>query len=64
METLINLKIEKIKEDDGKEYYLATSEDVQGLLAQGDTVEEVLEIAAEVATIMFEIDEGWNNQPA
>lgn len=34
MKTLIHLKIEKLHEA-GQDYYLATSEDVQGLVAEG-----------------------------
>lgn len=45
MEKIINLHIEKLPEG----FYLATSEDVQGLVAQGRTVSETLEIARDVA---------------
>lgn len=41
----INLDIEKVPEG----YYVATSGDVQGLVAQGKTFEEVVEIAEDVA---------------
>lgn len=41
----INLDIEKVPEG----YYVATSSDVQGLVAQGKTFEEVVEIAEDVA---------------
>lgn len=41
----INLDIEKVPEG----YYVATSSDVQGLVAQGKTFEEVIEIAEDVA---------------
>lgn len=58
MEIIIKLQIERIEEN-GKVYYLATSEDVQGLVAQGNTLEETKEIAADVARIMFEIDREW-----
>lgn len=45
MEKLINLQIEKLPED----VYLATSDDVQGLVAQGRTIAETIEIARDVA---------------
>lgn len=45
MEHLINVHIEKLPEG----VYLATSEDVQGLVAQGRTIVETLEIARDVA---------------
>lgn len=45
MEYLVNLHIEKLPEG----FYLATSDDVQGLVAQGKTLEESLDIAKDVA---------------
>jgi predicted RNase H-like HicB family nuclease len=45
METLIQLHIEKLPEG----VYLATSDDIQGVLAQGATLAETLEIARDVA---------------
>ncbi len=50
MEKIINIHIEKLPEG----IYLATSEDVQGLVAQGRTVTEVLEIARDVARKLLE----------
>jgi predicted RNase H-like HicB family nuclease len=50
MEKLINIHIEKLPEG----VYLATSEDVQGLVAQGRTVTEALEIARDVARKLIE----------
>ena len=44
MEQIINLHIEKLPEG----VYLATTEDIQGLVAQGRTVTETLEIARDV----------------
>ncbi len=41
MERFINIHIEKLPEG----YYLATSEEIQGLVAQGRTITETLEIA-------------------
>lgn len=45
MEYLVNLHIEKLPEG----VYLATSDDIQGLVAQGQTLTETLVIAADVA---------------
>jgi predicted RNase H-like HicB family nuclease len=50
MEQLIKLHIEKLPEG----VYLATSDDIQGLVAQGDTVAETLEIARDVAHQLIE----------
>lgn len=41
MERVVQLHIEKLPES----VYLATSDDVQGLMAQGRTIQESLEIA-------------------
>ncbi len=45
MEHIIQLHIEKLPEG----VYLATSDDVQGLVAQGRTIQETIEIARDVA---------------
>lgn len=50
MERIIKLHIEKLPEG----VYLATSDDVQGLLAQDRTVSETIEIARDVARRLFE----------
>ncbi len=50
MERIINLHIEKLPD----ESYLATSDDIQGLVAQGRTVSEVMEIARDVARRLLE----------
>ncbi|WP_069472441.1 type II toxin-antitoxin system HicB family antitoxin [Candidatus Marithrix sp. Canyon 246] len=50
MEQLIKLHIEKLPEG----VYLATSDDIQGLVAQGDTIAETLEIATDVANQLIE----------
>ncbi len=50
MERIINIHIEKLPEG----FYLATSESVQGLIAQGRTVSETLEIARDVARKLIE----------
>ncbi|WDN89506.1 hypothetical protein BuS5_02474 [Desulfosarcina sp. BuS5] len=50
MERVLNIHIEKLPEG----VYLATSESVQGLIAQGRTVAETLEIARDVARKLIE----------
>ena len=50
MENVITLHIEKLPEG----YYLATSDSLQGLIAQGRTIAETLEIARDVAKKLFE----------
>ena len=50
MEKIINIHIEKLPEG----LYLATSDDVQGLVAQGRTAIEALEIARDVARKLIE----------
>ena len=54
MERIVNLHIEKLLEG----VYLATSEDVQGLVAQGRTIQETIEIARDVAKKLIETQEG------
>jgi predicted RNase H-like HicB family nuclease len=50
MEGLLNIKIEKLQEG----YYLATSDELKGLVAQGRTIAETLEIAQDVARKILE----------
>jgi len=50
MERVINIHIEKLPEG----FYLATSDEVPGLVAQGRTVSETLEIARDVARKLIE----------
>jgi predicted RNase H-like HicB family nuclease len=50
MEHMIQLHIEKLPEG----VYLATSDEVQGLIAQGRTIQETLEIARDVAKKLIE----------
>lgn len=50
MEHLIQLHIERLPEG----VYLATSDDVQGLIAQGRTLQETVEIARDVAKKLIE----------
>lgn len=53
MERIVNLHIEKLPEG----YYLATSENIQGLVAQGRTIAETIEIAKDVAKKLIEAQE-------
>jgi predicted RNase H-like HicB family nuclease len=50
MEQIVNLHIEKLPEG----VYLAISDDVPGLIAQGRTIQETLEIARDVAKKILE----------
>ena len=54
MERTITIYIEKLPEG----LYLATSDEVQGLVAQGRTVTETLEIARDVAKKLIEAQTG------
>ncbi len=53
MERIIKLHIEKLPEG----VYLATSDDLQGLVVQGRTVSETMEIARDVARRLLEAQE-------
>ena len=53
MERIVNLHIEKLPEG----FYLATSDNVQGLVAQGRTIAETIEIAKDVAKKLIEAQE-------
>ena len=53
MEKVIELHIEKLPEG----FYLATSESIQGLIAQGRTIAETLEIARDIAKKLIEAEE-------
>lgn len=50
MERIANLHIEKLPEG----VYLATSDDIPGLVAQGRTITETLEIARDIARKLLE----------
>ena len=55
MERIIKLHIERLPEG----VYLATTDDIQGLVAQGHTVAETLEIARDIARKLLE-EQGSN----
>ena len=50
MEHIVQLHIEHLPEG----MYLATSDDVQGLIAQGRTIAETIEIARDIAKKLIE----------
>jgi predicted RNase H-like HicB family nuclease len=50
MERLVKVHVERLPEG----VYLASSDDVQGLVAQGRTITETLEIARDVARRLLE----------
>ncbi|MEN6373305.1 MAG: type II toxin-antitoxin system HicB family antitoxin [Smithella sp.] len=58
MEHIIKIHIRKLPEG----LYLATSKDIPGLVAQGRTVTEVLEIARDVARKLMEAKVDLNGQ--
>jgi predicted RNase H-like HicB family nuclease len=51
MERIVTLHIEKLPEG----AYVATSDDIQGLVAQGRTIQETVEIARDVAKKLLEL---------
>jgi len=57
MEKIINIHIEKLPEG----LYLATSDELQGLVAQGRTITETIEIARDVAKKLIEAQELGDN---
>ena len=59
MEHLIQLHIEKLPEG----VYLATSDEVQGLVAQGRTIQETVEIARDVAKKLIQAQSGSGAAP-
>jgi predicted RNase H-like HicB family nuclease len=60
MEHIIQLHIEKLPEG----VYLATSDEVQGLVAQGRTIQETIEIARDVAKKLIEAQAGVTSLPS
>ena len=59
MERIVRLHIEKLPEG----IYLATSDDVQGLVAQGRTINETVEIARDVARRLIEAQQERSGGP-
>ena len=59
MEQIVHLHIEKLPEG----MYLATSDDLPGLVAQGRTINETLEIARDVAKKLLEAQKERQGSP-
>jgi predicted RNase H-like HicB family nuclease len=59
LERLLTLHVERLPEG----VYLATSDDLQGLVAQGRTLAETLEIARDVARRLLEAQAERNEAP-
>jgi predicted RNase H-like HicB family nuclease len=59
VEHVIQLHIERLPEG----VYLATSDEVQGLVAQGRTIQETIEIARDVAKKLIEAQSGLHVTP-
>ena len=55
MKAIVKLKIERFEEQQ-QEYFVATSDEIQGLVAEGKTVEEAVAIASDLARILLELD--------
>ena len=60
MEQIVNLHIEKLPEG----VYLATSDEIPGLVAQGRTVTETLESARDVARKLLDAQTERQGRPA
>ncbi|MBX3331931.1 MAG: DUF1902 domain-containing protein [Nitrospira sp.] len=59
MERIVNLHIEKLPEG----VYLATSDVIQGLVVQGRTIQETIEIARDVAKKLLETKQEREGEP-
>lgn len=59
MEQIVNLHIERLPEG----VYLATSDEVSGLVAQGRTLTETLEIARDIAGKLLAAQTEWQGRP-
>lgn len=55
MKAIVKLKIERFEEHQ-EEYFVATSDDIQGLVAEGKTIKEAIAIAENLAHILLEQD--------
>jgi len=55
IKAIVKLKIERFEEQE-KEYFVATSDEIQGLVAEGKTVAEAVAIAKDLAGILLELD--------
>lgn len=55
MQNHIKLNIERFHEGD-RNYYVATSPDIQGLVAEANTIDEVIDIARDLIPILLELE--------
>jgi predicted RNase H-like HicB family nuclease len=55
MQNQINLTIERFQEN-GQDYYVATSPDIQGLVTEADTIDAVIDIAKDLIPILLELE--------
>ena len=55
MPNQINLTIERFQEN-GQDYYVATSPDIQGLVAEADTIDAAIDIAKDLIPILLELE--------
>lgn len=60
MERIFRLQLERLPEG----FYLGTSDDIQGLVAQGRTIQETIEIARDVAKKLIEALSSAGGDPA
>jgi predicted RNase H-like HicB family nuclease len=60
MKAIVKLKIQRFEEQ-GQEYFVATSDEIKGLVAEGNTVEEAVTIAEDIARHLLELDRQQNN---
>lgn len=60
MERIVNLHIEKLPEG----VYIATSDVIQGLVVQGRTIQETIEIARDVAKKLLEATQEREGEPS
>jgi predicted RNase H-like HicB family nuclease len=56
MQNQITLNIEYCQENN-QNYFVATSPDIQGLVAEADTIDAVIEIAQDLIPILLELDD-------
>jgi len=55
MQNQIKLTIERFHEGD-RNYYVATSPDIQGLVAEANTLDEVIDIARDLIPMLLELE--------
>jgi len=62
MQNQIILNIEYCQENN-QNYFVATSPDIQGLVAEADTIDAAIEIAKDLIPILLEIDQTKAEHP-